>query len=498
MLVTPAARRTRPVALVTPGYRSLRVQTRDRDTSHRGDAAVHQALAELAGHAVYVEGGLLGMLHSTGADRWTATTWKGRATRLQLDGCRTVIYSLRGMLDGSYDKRADLLCATDWLAEQGVWAAGLSSMAWSLWRHTLDEPITLAGPPSVGHAALYGGRQEVREARAYQHMAAVDLSSAYPCAMASRPIAATLREVSTSMRLDPERAGLAKAKVMVPMDLPHAPLPVRVSEGAIQWRWGMVEGTWTWGELAAARELGCDVKVERNFAPMEELSPFGRWYEVVSEGRQLPGFASVIVKGVANALWGMFGMSGDHKAVVRWADEVGEYPLVVERPNRRMPQASTAHVAAEVTSRVRCRLLEEGMYGMPADTVHVDTDGVIVRRSAAKGLPKKASPGEWRIKTQMAKIEIRAPQVYRYKCDQECCDRHFKPGNWHYVTAGVTGHHAADLFEKVDRPSRVAILDVDMVLPPTREFRGGDVRASMAEGRLLRSSMFGVPLDSKW
>jgi hypothetical protein len=492
MRIEPTHQPPRPVALVTPGWQACRVQTRDEDRFLHGAPRVRTALAELSGHAVYARG-LLGLLHTTGATQWQATSWKGRAVSMTLDGTRTQVLSLRDTLgDGPGDEQLQgLLTATDWLAGHGVRAGSLSSMAWHLWTSTLAEPLHIASLPQIGQAAFYGPRQEVREPRTYSHMACVDTTSAYPAAMASRPFALTLREVSNGTDLNPTVAGLAHATVAIPSELPFSPLPIRVADGVIQWRTGILDGYWTWNELYGARSLGCRVLVERNFAPAIESQPFDRWFRILQEGRALPGSAGALIKAVGTALWGMFAMAGDHTATVRWRDDQGEEPIIVKRSRRRLPQASTAHIAAEVAARVRTQTLTE-VYKMSAYPVHIDTDGVIVRRSAARPYPTTSAPGEWRRKTVMRKVEVRAPQLYRYKCDQDCC---WTSTHWHYVAAGMCESRAIELFERA-HPTRVSILNGhDTVLPPSHAWELAKLAPWISEARGLRLALFGPGLD---
>ena len=494
MIVQPSTQAPKPIAMVTPGYRSMRVQTAGDDREVRGPNRVRDELAALKGHVVYATS-LLGLLHSTGAQSWQATAWKGRATSMVLDGTTTKVLSLRGTLEDEgerEDQFAGLSRAANWLADRGVRMGSLSSIAWHLWQSTLTGPVSMASLPDVGQAAFYGPRQEVREPRTYRHMSVVDLSNAYPAAMADRPYALTLREVSRATTLDPARCGLARATVQVPHDLPFSPLPVRVGEGVIQWRTGRLEGVWPWCELAHASSLGCAVEVTRCFAPMAEAQPFASWFDELAQGRALPGLAGRFMKSVGTALWGMFAMAGDHTAVVRWCDDAGQDPMVVDRPTRRLPQASTAHIAAETAARVRTQTLAE-VYAMSAYPVHIDTDGVIVRRSVAKDYPRTAPAGQWRRKTEMARVEMRAPQLYRYKCREDCCLT--VATNWHYVAAGMTNHQAAELFDRVATPSRVGIFGRDVVLPPQKGYEMDKLEPYLHEARNLRVALFGPGLD---
>lgn len=524
MIVKPSHQAPRPVALVTPGWRSMRIQTRDEDRFLNGEQRIRKALEELKGHVVYARG-LLRLLHTTGATVWQATAWRGRAVSMSLDGTSTNVLSLRNALDGATaeEQIEALVRVQEWLAGYGVRMGSLSSMAWHLWCATLTDDVRIASLPAIGQAAFYGPRQEVREPKRYQHMGVVDMSFAYPTAMVERPFALTLREVSSATALDRGDAGLARARVRVPAGLPFAPLPTRIADGVIQWRDGHLTGTWPWCELAEAQDLGCDVTVERCFAPMLTAQPFDRWHAILAEGRALPGWAGRLLKPIGNGLWGMFAMAGDHTQTVRWLDDEGEQPLVVARSQRRLPQAATAHVAAETASRVRVRVLDE-IYrnadeGLP---VHIDTDGMIVREQIASHYPNVAGPGQFRRKVRMRRLDVKAPQLLRYGCDQPCCEDRWHDdtwGNvttdphpdrvlhreavadardrehWHYVAAGMSPEAAREIFERVPSPSRVAVLDQEVVLPQCHSWEVDKLKPWLAEARGLKTAMFGEGLD---
>jgi hypothetical protein len=432
---------------------------------------------------MYTTGSLTHFRHTTGAKVWQGSVWRGRTTSMTLDGTKVKVHSLRGTLEGSTDPFGDLLTALTWLSAHGVAPASISSMGWSLWRNSLTREYRISAPPALGRSALYGGRQGIVAdgARTFQHMVAADITAAYPWSMQTRPYALSLREVSNHTRINATDAGMISGTVTVPSDMPFGPVPLRVAPDMICFPTGVVEGHWTWAEAMAAEALGCLVQVDRCWAPQVEADLFGGWWPMVAEGRLLRGGASTLVKGCANSLWGMFGMRGDGTDVLRWSDDAGLQPMRIEMADRQLPHRYTAHIAAETASRVRVRMLREGCYGPGQGApVHIDTDGVIIRRSAASSFrqpaaapvparstrdhPARAVPGEWRVKTTMRKVEIRAPQVYRYQCGDGCGVAH-RP--WHYSVAGVPAEAAERLFEGVgQRGISVSFNGTDMVLPP--------------------------------
>ena len=90
-------------------------------------------------------------------------------------------------------------------------------------------------------------------------------------------------------------------------------------------------------------------------------------------------------------------------------------------------------------------------------------------------------PGEWRIKTKMPIVEVRAPQVYRYRTGDS--------PEWHYVTAGTSRARAADLFEKTPR-TRIAI-GTETILPQGYAHDEANRHYLMTEAKALSSQRFG-------
>jgi hypothetical protein len=377
----------------------------------------------------------------------------------------------------------DLLGALHFLRGYGVAPGTISGMAWSLFRQSLSGPVSLGFDPTIGRSALYGGRQEITQPRQFQHMVSADIRCAYPFSMAQKPYALTLRSVSTETHLDPEVAGIARATVIIPSDMRFNPLPIRLGPQMIQFQSGMIKGTWPWVELAAAQATGAEVKVTECWAPRTSADLFASWYPIVMEGRQLPGGAGMILKAVANSLWGQFGMVAVDKAQMRWADEGGEVSYVVEVPGRTMPHEWGAHIAAETTARVRSKTYL-ALDASPSRPVHCDTDGFIQRKSAPLPSPAGDQPGQWRVKETMRTVDVRAPQLYRYKCGTGCGVTH---AQWHYVAAGMTKDQAEGFFRREgNSPTPVSFLaSFDECLPPLHkdDDAGNHVRMVSAQAK---------------
>jgi hypothetical protein len=462
MQIKPLGRsRFKPVTLLVPKWRELVAYTPSGIKKAKGAGACYDLLKSLEMHNLYVSHTLKDLLNTTGSHMWQAEMWKGHVTTMSLDGTKVKVHSLRRILDdfdGDEQKYLAFLELAEWLHDWGVAPGSISAMAWNLWRSTLDQEFSLSFNSQIGRQSFYGGRQEATPGQTYSDFIAVDISSAYPYEMARRPYAGTLREVSPRTPLEPEIAGIAQARVFVPNDLPHSPLPTRSGNESLAWSKGWIEGSWTWSELSAAKSLGCKVEVSRCWAPLTEVQPFEKWWEVVREGRAtLSPAAAKLVKSLSNSLWGMFGMTGDDRGVVRWTDQLGNSPEMVQKRSKSLPQSNTAHIAAETTSRVRVRMLLEGLYSpsdlSPNNPVHVDTDGVIIPREALKSFNEMMignKSGQWRIKTVMKVIEVRAPQLYRYKTETTT--------TWQYVASGMTGKQAEELFKRNPQGFGVSLL----------------------------------------
>lgn len=476
-----SAVRPRPVALVVPGHRRLVVMTADGVLESGGARDVRRQLDRLAraGSVNYTLGGLLALKSTTDAREWSCHTWRGHAVRMTHEptGCRFT--SDRGALDASAPDvaLADLLEVVAWLHDYGVRAGPISTAAWHLFRASLPAPVEINVDPKLARPALFGGRQQATirldqhgQPKVYSHMVGHDIRRAYPHAMGARPYATAVRLVSPSTALDPDCPGLAVATVVVPNEheLTHAPLPVRVAPRIMQFPHGRIKGTWTWAELHAARQLGCDVKVTGCWAPRQLVDLFAGWYPIALDSDTLssPG-ARKLAKSMTTAAWGHFAMAGTDSGITRWRDVSGRQPYRIELPRRRLPHERAAVVAVETTSRVRVRLLIEGLYGVRKGVpVHADTDGLIVRRGSPLPSPAGDQPGQWREKEHMRRLEIRAPQLYRATCGQGCGVTHRR---WHYTAAGVRREQAEALFESRWRkpPTEIAYRSAfDVVLPP--------------------------------
>lgn len=493
MLVKPMkAQKMKPYALLVPGFQQMTAYlSTGEDLEARGPRRCELMLERLAagGFVCYTNTRLADLRHTTGATSWTADIWRGAPTRMKHEPSGLVVSSLRGALPSTatLDPVEELAGAMAWLADQGIRPASLSSMAWSLWRRTLTKPFQSNFQTKIGKAALYGGRQSAEPAN-YSNQVQVDIQGAYPFAMISGPYASSLMEVSVSTQLDPSLPGLARATVHVPRDMKVPPLPRRLDRSLIRWDWGEITGTWTWRELVSARNAGADVELLRTWSPVTLVEPFAAWYDLQAQGRRLD-HGSCIVKPLSTSLWGMFGMTADDTAAIKWSDEAGNHAVMVAKPPRTTPHEGLAHIAAETSSRVRSRLMNEALAGRDAPA-HVDTDGVIIPAGSPMPANLGEGPGQWRVKSTMHSVEVRGPQVYRY----QCCDvlPNGRPCTlWHYCTAGIPPHLAPRLFAGLDRTLNVSIQDQDYVLPSGDQ---SDARQGYHWATGVRRKLYGPPM----
>ena len=442
MKIAPPKRtqEARPVALLRPGHRVLDVQTIDGRNVYRGARKCSDGLAALNGHCCYVLEDLSSMRHTTGAMGWQCHLWRGRETRMVHALTGTTVVSLRRVLNDSDDPWHDLSIVHDWLSTYGVGPGSIPSMAWGLFRASLPHEFTIGFDPEISSLAMYGGRQQAFQTGVITNAVSYDVQAAYPVAMASRDYALSLSPVHIKSTLDPEASGLAEATIFVPDDMPYAPLPVRLAPGYISFQHGRIEGIWPWCEVAAARALGCDVRITRLWAPRRTADLFGSWWPMVAEGRALPGAAAKLAKAIANSTWGQFGMKGEERSIRQWLDESTFYDT--PEPERAMPHEWTAHVAAETTARIRTRMLLEGLYGS-CRPLHCDTDGLIIDNDGSTPANIGDKPGQWSKGVELPTVDIRGPQLYRWSCGAACGVDH---AEWHYNAAGIPVDEAPAFF----------------------------------------------------
>ena len=103
-------------------------------------------------------------------------------------------------------------------------------------------------------------------------------------------------------------------------------------------------------------------------------------------------------------------------------------------------------------------MLLEGLYGggnlEPNHPAHIDTDGVIIPRSTLSRFSSYmigAKVGQWRVKQEMNRLEVKAPQLYRFTCSANCSH------GWHYVASGMTTKQAQAFFDRPERGLKISL-----------------------------------------
>ena len=429
------------VAIVIPGHRAMTVISPDGESTYYGVEACREQFEAMAGWVVYSLDALLPFVHTTGAKEWAGTVWKGRDVSIKHLGSKVTVRSLRGILEPQTAMH-DLLNVLKFLRSYGVSPGSIPQMAWGLFRASLNRTYNVGADADLGKAAFYGGRKEITKVGTYKDLQHVDIAQAYPAVMALKQgYALSLRECSPETYLDPFAAGIAYAKVYVPESLPFAPLPIRVADDDfISYQKGHIEGTWAWCELDAAQKVGAEITVLKSWAPDRQADLFGPWWPLAQEGRKLPGGAAQLAKAIANSTWGQFGMRQDAKQIKTWVDDAGTLEVLKDEANHLLPHSYAAHIAAETTARVRSQLLLEGLYG-GGSPVHCDTDGIIIPTGSPMTVGN-GDPGTWRVKADIASLDLRAAQLYRWTCPG-CGVAH---EHWHYSAAGIPAEDAPGFF----------------------------------------------------
>lgn len=388
-----------------------------------------QALAGING-PVFSAVKATSLLIATDARYWSAKTWNGALMGLKMDGGPKITPFSR-VFKGQASPMEMVETLThleNILKGYNVKLGSLSSMAWNLWRSTLDRPVTIYGPNI--RDALYGGRKEALFPGEYKAVNYWDISAAYPNAQAEEDYPLRLKEVSATSDIS-EGSGIAYASVNIP-ELPWGPLPVRISELATCYGWGKAEGWWTWRDLRTAKSVGVDVAIIASFAGLKPVNLFGAWWNEMAQYRKLSGFTGKMIKAITSTLWGQFALSQPDTEIVRWTDEWSKHRITVPERPRNVPHRFMVHIAAETTARVREKLWREGL--SLNGSMYCDTDAVMTGKSV------QPTGNNWSIKHEMVQVDIRGPQTYRHRCSNCGIDH----PDWHYVVGGIGSPEAAE------------------------------------------------------
>lgn len=436
------------VAVAGPGF--LQVLTEAGEIIDTRTSAQSEALVtKLARNHVLFAVEWRAVLKATDPTRWTFRQRRARIIDARhIDGARLVKLPADTL---PHDPSAAMVAFARymfWLGERDVWPtsrSGWSTLGRHLWLSTLTRPVRFYGGPRVERQGLFGGRKDAPFPARYRQVAHYDISAAYPSVLAG-PMPQTLRLApDTDVVWDPERDGIACARVWVPSELEYwPPLPMFSGPGNtnyLRWTTGELGGWWSFAELRSAVLAGCTVEILEAWAGVAVVEPFAGWYDQIREGRELTGGADRLVKSHANALWSSFAVAPATVFVRRFTDRLAQRSEVLERRPGVDFTKGSAYVSALCSARVRVRLYQEALApdGRPNDRIiYVDTDGVMTTPGRAPK-PLGVGLGLWRQDRTMRTVDIRCPGAYRYTCDH-CGDDH--PA-WHYKVAGATSHEGA-------------------------------------------------------
>lgn len=383
------------------------------------------------------------LLDCVGYQGWAATKRHSRFTKIRFpmgrQGINITLYP-----SSPHPPRAffDFL---SWGDRYGMRVGGLGSMGSQLWRSTLIMPAPLDGFRSpdgsrdelgaeVARSAYFGARKEAPFPFRHENVTYWDMTSAYPSALGASALALSMREVKASPRhaFPADVQGVALARVSSGPPSPWSPCPARVSQHAYMFgHFTERLGAWTLRDLACARDRSDYVYIERMWLPQQESAHvFGPgWLGLVREARELPVAMRWWAKRALNATWGTFAIEPSTAETVTWEDDEGLHPTSKPAASpAETPLGDTLYVAAEITARCRQRLWDDALRGGQA--IYVDTDGIILPDGV---VPSREGPtlGDWTAREHMAKLEVRAPGVYRFTRADD------PPSRWNYVTSGV-------------------------------------------------------------
>lgn len=407
---------------------------------------------------------------------WTIRTWNGRVSSATYGDIK--IYPLLSQWDESIWSLFELIDSFN------IAASSLNTMSLNLWRTTLTSTVSFVEEAPyelmLGPVAMQtGGRKEARRGT-YRNRVEYDMVAAYPNAMEvafpSRlyPIAdkAFIRGMDLSKW---NGSTLVSAKVRIP-PREWGPLPVVLDPSTNVSCYGYTKANeWTdiittLSELRTAVEItGVDVILRRIAMGRDYSTYFARWlHDVVPLLRALPLGGGTVGKLIANRLWSCFAVTpiGDRREHRFSADgNMHSVVLPQDSPDQILRRGGVSYIGAIVQSRVRERLLREGLYGSFKGVVYVDTDGLVAR-------PTDNIPDGWRAKTEMRYVDIAGPQAMFYKCSQ-CrttgaipygANTHANVGHW--TVAGAESIEAKSKLFQLMKHDGFIMANIGNVLPP--------------------------------
>ncbi len=378
-----------------------------------------------------------------------AFCWNANPIRLELPDATVRVIGLPFPPD-AVDAVDGLATWRDWLAAEGAAPQGsLGGSAFSLLRAKLEQTLWTTVPAAQAPPIPYtiGGRQELGPQGAPVQLDGqlrhYDMRAAYASTLGTLAYGGHWRRVKPHERFDlVTRAGLpvfARARVTLPAGLELGPLirrprahpaPIEQVFGGVASypTSGTLQGVWTWQELAAALDHGARIKILDAWVHASGgRLPFLPWWNTIEQGRELPGFASLLAKATGNALWGQFCITRGQRSTVSY--------LNGRRTVRNLPRPRggrrPAHDLSELlTGQVRARLYRF-MAAAGPQLVTAHTDGGWTAGDFTYP--------EWRSKDTATRIRVLDPQLLAYT----------RPtGQEVYCVAGWPAALADDLFEQ--------------------------------------------------
>lgn len=381
-----------------------------------------------------------------------AIYWKKAARVRSLTGWKwyhpsghtVMVYYIKGTLSKvpEAERLAALLAFVGHVRSIGGSVSSPVGMLNSLLRVSLPHAFTESSDEVPTGYIWRGSRvqQANRVAAEYGPTDLWDMRSAFPSALASTYVPRKWREYECKPNgeLPDVPSGYAWAYVRVPWMM-YGPLPDVMLHHPNFPTECFLHGVWSFDELNAAREVGCDVFPVRYWVGSSYRQPFAEWGRMVNELRgTIDRNAVGLVKLAANRYVGRFAMEGHRER--SFIDKTGKERWIVEKGQHR-PDSLTVH--GLVTANVRSRLFLEGIYPYPAHFVFAHTDGVALDATFEELGYHPPTP-KWQAKAYMEKLLLINPQRYAYVPAAD----DLEPGDWRYIIAGIPEESGEGFFHR--------------------------------------------------
>jgi hypothetical protein len=358
---------------------------------------------------------------------------------------------------------AGVVAWRDWLARWGASPTGTTgSSSMALLRARLERRVACGTGERPPFVQTRGGRMQLGPAgpgRYEGRLLQLDLPAAYARRIGATPYGGIWQAVEHSGRRfdywltsDTTRPLFVRAEVRIPKGLPYGPLiryqqrRISLLESQVQakaveadgtpWLYPVgrrISGVWTRGEIVAAIEAGCKVRMRAAWVHRSPWTPFAAWWEAVEDGRErLSGAGEALAKMTGNALWGRFCLDPRvaGRRTIRGAGLAPERARLL-KPH---PAPPPAHDLAEWVSGSTRGELYRLMVWAGERLLSVNTDGAWVADDGSQ------PPEGWRVKTRAHRLDLIAPSCLRYWPERSRWPR--------TVFAGVPAIEAKEAFER--------------------------------------------------